>query len=65
MTEITDHDQLITVAEFCEMARISKSTVWDGVRKGHIPQPIRFGPRTARWRLSDVRAWMAKAEAAA
>ncbi|URD34573.1 helix-turn-helix transcriptional regulator [Methylobacterium tardum] len=35
---------------------ISKSSWWEGVRKGVYPQPIRLGKRITAWRASDIRA---------
>ena len=35
---------------------ISKSTWWQGVRTGRFPQPVKLGPRTTAWRMSDIRA---------
>ena len=34
---------------------VSKSTWWDGVRKGRFPQPIKLGPRSTAWRVEDIR----------
>lgn len=34
---------------------VSKSTWWDGVRKGRFPQPIKLGPRITAWRVEDIR----------
>lgn len=33
---------------------ISKSTWWDGVASGRYPAPVKLGPRTTTWRLSDI-----------
>jgi predicted DNA-binding transcriptional regulator AlpA len=34
---------------------VSKSTWWTGVKSGRFPQPIKLGPRTTVWRVSDIR----------
>jgi predicted DNA-binding transcriptional regulator AlpA len=34
---------------------ISKSTWWAGIKCGRFPQPIKLGPRTTAWRVSDIR----------
>ncbi len=34
---------------------VSKSTWWDGVRKGRFPQPIKLGPRITAWHVEDIR----------
>ena len=33
---------------------ISKSSWWAGVRAGKYPKPIKLGPRTTAWKLSDI-----------
>ena len=35
---------------------VSKSTWWDGVKKGRYPQPVRsLGARITAWRVEDIR----------
>ena len=33
---------------------IGKSSWWAGVRSGRYPAPVKLGPRTTAWRVSDV-----------
>lgn len=42
--------------EIAEMYGISRITVWRWSRSGLLPQPVRLGPGTTRWRLSDIEA---------
>ena len=35
---------------------VSKSTWWDGVKKGRYPKPVKLSPRTTAWRGSDLKA---------
>lgn len=34
---------------------ISKSAWWAGVKAGKYPKPIKLGPRTTAWRVSEIR----------
>jgi hypothetical protein len=34
---------------------ISKSSWWDGVKKGKYPKPLKLGERTTYWRVEDIR----------
>lgn len=34
---------------------ISRSSWWAGVKDGRYPQPVKLGPRTTAWRISDIR----------
>lgn len=40
---------------------VSKSTWWNGCRSGKYPNPVKLGPRTTAWRVSDIRALIAAA----
>jgi prophage regulatory protein len=33
---------------------VSKSTWWDGVKRGKFPKPIKLGRRITCWRLADI-----------
>jgi prophage regulatory protein len=34
---------------------VSKSTWWAGVKSGRFPKPVKLGPKTTAWRVSDIR----------
>lgn len=34
---------------------ISKTTFWDGIKKGRYPAPIKIGRRIAVWKVQDIR----------
>lgn len=34
---------------------VSKSTWWNGIAAGRYPKPVKLGPRTTAWRVSDIR----------
>ena len=40
---------------------VSKSTWWNGCKSGKYPKPVKLGPRTTAWRVSDIRALIAAA----
>lgn len=35
---------------------VSKSAWWEGCKTGRYPKPVKLGPRTTAWRVSDIRA---------
>jgi len=35
---------------------VSKSTWWDGVKKGRFPQPVKLSERCTAWRTEDIHA---------
>lgn len=44
-----------TIRDFAAHLRASKTTIWEGVRKGIFPKPVKIGGLT-RWRRSEVEA---------
>jgi prophage regulatory protein len=41
---------------------VSRSTWWAGVKDGRFPTPVKLGPRTTAWRVSDIRAFIESLE---
>ena len=35
---------------------IGKTAWWAGVKSGRYPKPVKLGPRTTAWKVSDIRA---------
>ncbi len=35
---------------------VSRSSWWNGIKTGRYPKPVKLGPRTTAWRVSDIRA---------
>ena len=42
---------------------VSKSTWWAGVKDGRFPKPVKLGPRTTAWRITDIRRLIEKGAA--
>jgi predicted DNA-binding transcriptional regulator AlpA len=39
---------------------VGKSTWWQGIKDGRFPKPVKLGPKTAAWRVEDIRALIAR-----
>lgn len=37
---------------------LSRSTIYDWMKRGEFPQPVKLGARIVAWRESDVTAWL-------
>ena len=37
---------------------VSASTLWQWVRDGKFPRPVKLGPRTTAWSVESVRAYL-------
>lgn len=56
--------RLLTAKELAAMLGIHERTCWRLVAmaeagQGNFPLPLRIGPKTVRWRPSDVEAYLA------
>lgn len=41
---------------------VSEKTLWEWVRKGEFPQPIKLSPTITVWRATDIAEWMKSKE---
>ena len=46
----------LRLSEVLKLIPISKSSWWDGVKKGRFPQSIKLGPNMTAWAVEDIRA---------
>lgn len=46
-----------------EQTPIHRSTLWRGINSGRFPKPLKIGPGTNRWRVSELAAFLEKAAA--
>lgn len=58
---LSQHDRLLTLRQVLAPAgpiSVSPSTWWEGVKAGRYPKPVYLGPRSPRWRWSDIQTLM-------
>lgn len=53
----TENDGWLTVKQVCRELHISDSTFYEWLNQGLLPPGLEFGPRSKRWKMSDIRAW--------
>ena len=41
---------------------LSRSTIYDWIKRGEFPQPVRLGARLVAWRERDVTEWLESRE---
>ena len=44
---------------------LSRSTIYDWMKRGEFPQPVALGARLVGWRESDIQAWLEARESKA
>ena len=52
--EILKYTALIKLPEVLQLYPVSRSTWYQGIKLGKYPPPIKIGPRSSAWRLSDI-----------
>lgn len=53
-------DRLMRMPEVVYLCQRSRTSIYNDVKAGRFPEPIRIGPRAIAWRESDIQDWMAK-----
>lgn len=48
-----------------DVVPFSSATLWRKCKAGQFPKPVKLSERVSAWRVGDVRAWLARAEAKA
>jgi len=57
-------NELATTATRPGKLPVCKNTLWNWVRKGIFPAPVKLSRGVSAWKLEDVEAWLAAREAA-
>lgn len=51
-------DPLLRLPAVESVVALKRSAIYDGVRKGTFPKPVRIGGQAVAWRQSDIAAWI-------
>ncbi|AKS24226.1 MAG: transcriptional regulator [Leptospirillum sp. Group II 'C75'] len=51
--------RIVRLKELVKISGLSRSTIYDQVKSGTFPQPVKLGARAIGWILSDVENWIA------
>jgi len=43
------HPSYFSVRDLCQLLKVSKTTIFNYIRNGQLPEPKRFTKRTIRW----------------
>jgi len=55
-------DPLLRWSDIIAVTRVSQSTVRKWIKEGHFPKPRYLGPRSPRWKQSEVLKWQKEFE---
>ena len=49
-----NRERLLRIREVLERLPISRTSLYDGIKVGLYPAPVRIGKRTVAWRESEI-----------
>ncbi|MET4127174.1 AlpA family transcriptional regulator [Roseovarius sp. MBR-6] len=55
-------EKLLRRPEVENVTGLSRSTLYDWMKRGEFPQPVKLGTRLVAWRESDIAAWLKSRE---
>lgn len=53
--ENIDNSALLRLPQVLALIPVSRSAWWAGCKSGRYPKPVKLGPRTTAWRVSDIK----------
>lgn len=53
------NDRIYRKPQVCELTGLAASTIYEKVREGTFPKPVKLGPRASGWKASDIEKFIA------
>lgn len=58
-TPVPPADRMLTRRDVEVRVGLSGSTIYDAIKRGTFPRPVKVGVRAVRWSESEIEAWLA------
>jgi prophage regulatory protein len=52
--------QIICLPAVLDMLSVSKPTIYNWIKRGTFPAPLKIGPKASGWLLAEIEAWIAE-----
>lgn len=52
--------QIIRLPAVLDMLSVSKPTIYNWIKQGNFPAPLKIGPKASGWLLAEIEAWIAE-----
>lgn len=52
--------QIIRLPAVLDMLSVSKPTIYNWIKRGAFPAPLKIGPKASGWLLAEIEAWIAE-----
>jgi prophage regulatory protein len=51
-------ERLLKLAEVMEITALGRASIYQQVKRGTFPKPIKLGRRSTAWPASEIQAWI-------
>ena len=58
MKAIPMNERLLRRRKVEKITGLSRSTIYRLMQESDFPRPVRIGPGSVRWKVSDIKAWI-------
>ena len=55
----SDNDRLLRLPEVKRVTGLGRSTIYDAANRMGFPKPVKLGKKCTRWKVGDIRAFIA------
>ena len=55
---MNSEQELLKADEVCQKLNFSKVSLYRRIKDQNFPKPLKTGPRSSRWRWSEITAWL-------
>lgn len=56
------HDEILRKPRVLTIIGLGNTSLYEAIKRGDFPAPVKLGVRAVGWRRSDVEAWLASRE---
>ena len=60
----TKHTKVLRIAAVMDRVGLRRTSIYDYIKKGNFPPPIRIGEKAVAWREADIERWISEREVA-
>jgi prophage regulatory protein len=57
--QVLPDEALVALPQVKSLVSLSGSGIYKRISEGRFPRPLKLAPFTSRWRMADVRRWLA------
>lgn len=59
---MTETDRILRFHEVSRLTGLGRTSIYQGIRDGEFPKPVKLTKHAVGWRFSEISAWIASRE---